>query len=48
MGIVVRTYRAALDGRAFRKEDLKTVFNRGFTPGYLRGTKPDLITYLSP
>lgn len=48
VGIVVRTYRAALDGRAFRKEDLKTVFNRGFTPGYLRGTKPDLITYLSP
>ena len=49
VGIVVRTYRAALDGDVFDPEDLKTVFNRGFTSAYIQGRPPsDLITYAPP
>ena len=49
VGVVVRTYRAALDGRPYQAKDLDTVFNRGFTSAYFEdGKKPDLITYLSP
>lgn len=49
VGVVVRTYRAALDGKAYKSEDLATVFNRGFTTAYLHGSEnPELITYTSP
>ncbi|HBG00099.1 MAG TPA: hypothetical protein DDW87_00790 [Firmicutes bacterium] len=48
VGVVVRTYRAALDGRPFNQNDLATVFNRGFTTGYFHGGKGDLITYGPP
>ena len=49
VGVVVRTYRGALDGKRYEKGDLGTVFNRGFTSAYLvEKAKPDLITYLPP
>ena len=49
VGVVVRTYRAALDGEKYRSEDLSTVFNRGFTNAYLHGTEnTNLITYSPP
>ena len=49
VGVTVRTYRAALDGVHYKKKDLSTVFNRGFTSAYLdHATKPDLITYQPP
>ena len=49
VGVVVRTYRAALDGRPYQVKDLGTVFNRGFTTAYLEnGKTPDLITYCPP
>jgi putative protease len=49
VGVVVRTYRAALDGLPYRAEELSTVFNRGFTTAYINDRPPrDLITYLPP
>lgn len=48
VGVVVRTYRAALDGREYKETDLSTVFNRGFTTAYLYASKPELITYTPP
>jgi putative protease len=49
VGVVVRTYRAALDGRPYQAKDLSTVFNRGFTTAYFEdGAAPDLITYHPP
>jgi putative protease len=49
VGVVVRTYRAALDGKQYDAEALGTVFNRGFTSAYLEDDqKPQLITYLPP
>lgn len=49
VGVVVRTYRAALDGKPYEEKDLSTVFNRGFTDAYFKdGATPDLITYGSP
>ena len=49
VGVVVRTYRAALDGKPYSKSDLEAVFNRGFTTAYTLG-RPDgaFITYSSP
>lgn len=46
VAVVVRTYRAALDGLQYNPEDLATVFNRGFTTAYASG-RPDskFITY---
>lgn len=49
VGVVVRTYRAALDGRPYQARDLGTVFNRGFTSAYFKnGETPNLITYAPP
>lgn len=49
VGVVVRNYRAALDGREYDPEELSTVFNRGFTTAYLNNEEPmDLITYYPP
>lgn len=49
VGVVVRTYRAALDGQEFNADDLGTVFNRGFTSAYIPGGPPtDFITYAAP
>lgn len=48
VGVVVRTYRAALDGLAYRAEELGTVFNRGFTSAYIQGLPKNLITYHPP
>lgn len=49
VGVVVRTYRAALDGHNFDASDLNTVFNRGFTSAYISDPAPlDLITYHPP
>lgn len=49
VGVVVRTYRAALDGREYQADELATVFNRGFTTAYLLDNqKPQLITYDPP
>lgn len=49
VGVVVRTYRAALDGQPFQAQDLATVFNRGFTTAYIHDKPPrDLITYHPP
>lgn len=49
VGVVVRTYRAALDGRPFDRGELAEVFNRGFTTAYIQDRTPtDLITYHPP
>lgn len=49
VGVVVRTYRAALDGRQYNGRDLATVFNRGFTTAYIeKDAISDLITYTPP
>lgn len=49
VGVTVRTYRAALDGRPYQAQDLHTVFNRGFTKAYLHSDSiSDLITYQPP
>lgn len=49
VGVVVRTYRAALDGLSHDPRELATVFNRGFTTAYVNDRPPgDLITYLPP
>ena len=49
VGVVVRTYRAALDKQEYTAKDLEKVFNRGFTTAYLRdGEPPDLVTYVPP
>lgn len=49
VGVVVRTYRAALDGLKYDRSDLETVFNRGFTTAYALGSPdPSFITYSSP
>ncbi|HHU62410.1 MAG: U32 family peptidase [Bacillota bacterium] len=49
VGVVVRNYRAALDGQRYKAEELRTVFNRGFTTAYFNNEKPqDLITYHPP
>lgn len=49
VGVVVRTYRAALDGRPYDPSDLHKVFNRGFTKAYLYSDSiRDLITYKPP
>lgn len=49
VGVVVRTYRQALDGLAYEREDLETVFNRGFSSAYIDAPKqPELITYNPP
>ncbi len=49
VGVVVRTYRAALDGLPYRRQELSTVFNRGFTTAYLKdGETSNLITYTPP
>lgn len=49
VGVVVRTYRAALDGEEYDPKDLGTVFNRGFTSAYIESDAiSDLITYTPP
>lgn len=49
VGVVVRTYRAALDGSTYDPKELATVFNRGFTTNYVNDRPPqNLITYLPP
>ncbi len=49
VGVVVRTYRAALDGEEYQPGDLGTVFNRGFTKAYIENDAiSDLITYTPP
>ena len=49
VGVVVRTYRAALNGKPYNESDLEAVFNRGFTTAYTLGRPhKDFITYSSP
>lgn len=49
VGVVVRTYRAALDGQPYEPQELSSVFNRGFTTAHIGDQPPtDLITYLPP
>lgn len=46
VAVVVRTYRAALDGQPYSPADLETVFSRGFTTAYASGhPDPKFITY---
>lgn len=49
VGVVVRTYRAALDGQPYDQTELSSVFNRGFTTAYIQDRPPrNLITYYPP